>query len=124
MKGFHLGIKVIVFSLLIFFHNQSFAYFESGSDLFAGATEYADNKSSFKADYFMGYVAATIDAVGENGANYLKIPNNVTVGQMCHIVKKYLDDHPEEWNQPATIIVYRSIVRAFPESVISKQTKK
>lgn len=124
MKGFNIGFKCIVFSFFIFLHNNAFAYFDSGSDLFAGATEYVENKSSFKGAYYVGYVTATVDAIGESGANYLNIPSSVTVGQMCHIVKKYLDDHPEEWNRPATIIVYKSMVRAFPESVITKKTKK
>lgn len=34
---------------------------------------------------------------------------NVTVGQVVEIVKKYLADHPEELNLPAGVVVWRSL---------------
>lgn len=124
MNGLNIPARNLVIAFLIFVSNPVFAYYQSGSELFSGATAYAENKSSFKADYYMGYVAATIDAIGDSGANYLNIPGNVSLDQACHIVKKYLDDHPDEWNQPATVIIYKSMVKAFPESVVMKQPKK
>lgn len=124
MNGLNIFARNLVISFLVFISNPAFAYFQSGSELYSGATAYVENKSSFKADYYMGYVAATMDAIGDSGVNYLNIPGNVSLDQACHIVKKYLDDHPDEWNQPATVIIFKSMVKAFPESVINKQTKK
>jgi hypothetical protein len=39
----------------------------------------------------------------------------VTPGQIFAIVAKYLNNHPEKWNEPAVILVVEAIKEAFPQ---------
>ena len=39
--------------------------------------------------------------------------DGITVGQLHAIVNKYLDEHPENWNMPMSILFYAAISNAF-----------
>ena len=39
---------------------------------------------------------------------------NTTFGQRYAVVGKYLDANPEQWNQPAEVLVYRALYAAWP----------
>jgi hypothetical protein len=41
-------------------------------------------------------------------------PRDLTNGQVLGVVKKYLNDHPELWDQPASLLVNNSLIQAFP----------
>ena len=43
----------------------------------------------------------------------LDIPEGVTVGQLCDVVGKYLEDHPEELHERAQYLVARALRLAF-----------
>jgi hypothetical protein len=50
-------ILLVCYSLL--FSLPSFS--ETGNDLIQGAKDYLNEKSTFKADYFMGYISGSVD---------------------------------------------------------------
>ena len=60
---------------------------------------------------FMGYVTGVCDAIG----NLFELPSTVTVGQICSVVGKYLDGHPERCNEPAFGLVLSAMIEAFPK---------
>jgi hypothetical protein len=41
-------------------------------------------------------------------------PEQVTLAQVAAVVAKYLNAHPEEWNEPAFVLVTRALKQAFP----------
>jgi len=42
------------------------------------------------------------------------LPDQVTNDQIIKIFVKYLDDHPEELHQPASLLLVTSMRKAFP----------
>ena len=63
------------------------------------------------ASQFVGYVTAVIDAQAEN----LRIPVGATEDQVCAIVGKYLEAHPEEWNKVGSDLVIKTLRIAFSQ---------
>jgi hypothetical protein len=41
-------------------------------------------------------------------------PEQVTLAQVTAVVAKYLNAHPEEWDQPASVLVTKALNRVFP----------
>ena len=67
----------------------------------------------------MLYVAGVIDSYTflkdvENLENRICIPDEVTVRQLQYIVKKYLNEHPEDLHYAASYIVLIAIRNSFP----------
>jgi len=59
---------------------------------------------------FLGYVTGVIDTLGDA----LCLPDDVSNRQVTAIAAKYLNGHPEQWNQPAPQLVMRAMRAAFP----------
>ena len=70
---------------------------------------YYDSQSSAE---FTGFVFAVKQVFEINGS--LEFPNKITIQELCTIVGKYLDDHPEEWKQPASTLVYEAFHEIYP----------
>jgi hypothetical protein len=65
------------------------------------------------AGIFMGYVMGVSDAMDKDTEYLLASPGKMTVGQVCSIVGKYLDNHPEEWHLSGAEIVRKALRDAF-----------
>ncbi len=50
----------------------------------------------------------------DRGSLGVEIPASATWGQVNAVVGKYLDAHPEEWNDPAIRLVLEAFVAAWP----------
>jgi hypothetical protein len=76
--------------------------------------QYADlgeNGSNVVAkERLAGYVAAIVD----NYEPLLCIPEGTTDEQVIEVVKKYLNEHPEQLHRNASIPVVKALGRAFP----------
>ena len=72
----------------------------------------ADDKlsSSYGSGLFVGYVLG----VKEETLSKLCIPEGVIHGQSLDVIKKYLNDHPEELHLPASDLVLKVIQTAWP----------
>ena len=68
----------------------------------------SDPTDAFEA---IGYIAGVADAF--NGAVFC-MPQGTSRGQVHAIVKKYVDDNPAEWQEPAASLVAASLKAAFP----------
>lgn len=64
--------------------------------------------STYQVGAFMGYVIGAYDAAPD-----LCSGDQVTVGQLCSVVAKYLKDHPEAWDRPARDLVNTALQQAF-----------
>ena len=60
---------------------------------------------------YMGYVTGVWDAIGY----LLEPPSTINVGQVCSVVGKYLDAHPERRLEPAFALVLSALLEAFPK---------
>jgi Rap1a immunity proteins len=64
-----------------------------------------------------GYAAAVVDsqeALLAKGKYLFCVPATGTLGQLTDVVKKHLRDHPEDRHHPATFLVIRALMEAFP----------
>jgi hypothetical protein len=92
-------------------------YFVVGNDLVEYMREYekierGDTSAMLSlASRYTGYVTGVYDATRFQ----YSYPPNVTRGQLCAIVAKYLKEHPERWNQPASDLVIEALKQAFPK---------
>lgn len=62
---------------------------------------------------YRGFVFG-VTRVAEYGLKLLDIPNSVTVGQLCAIVGKYLEAHPEKWDTDAALLVISALREFYP----------
>jgi len=117
----------IVFALLAFGWATSAFGWETGNDLIPLWKEYkADHRDYYSSGMFIGYIAATLD--GLDLTNYVldethygdgdlgfEIPKDATLGQLCSVVGKWLENHPEKWNMSGTLVVIAALREAFPK---------
>ncbi len=64
-----------------------------------------------KAGMLAGFVVGVHDAVE---GILVCAPNEVKVGQIVGMVKKYVRENPDKWNQPASTLVIGALSSAFP----------
>ena len=109
----------IVIGFILLMVSSANAQFVSGNKLASKWRAYqrydtgvGRNLDYGEGNYFMGYITGVYDATYW----LYNSPDGITVGQMCSIVGKYLDEHPEEWNEPAWVLVRLALLEAFPKS--------
>lgn len=92
------------------------AYFYTGSSLMQGWREHQrilnsqpGEKNYILASVFAGYVTGVADARSE----VLGVPSGVSRDQVCAIVGRYLETHPDEWNEVGSILVEKALRNAF-----------
>jgi hypothetical protein len=73
-----------------------------------------------------GYCAGYLDGATEveqewswvegksSKATHYCLPKEATKGQMFLVVKKWMDEHPEELHKSADIIIHKAFLKAFP----------
>ncbi len=82
----------------------------------------------------LGYIAGTIDGMlwasdvaalrsGATGQAMRNLahsllgactPPSATGGQLYAVALKYMQNHPENWHEPAYVLVHRALIDAFP----------
>lgn len=118
LEGVMMRVKIVLIgAILAFMSNVAYAgYFETGSSLMQGwrAHQKIMNSQAGEKDYviaffFLGYVTGVADARGE----VLGVPHGITKDQICAIVGRYLENHPDEWNEIGSILVEKALRNAF-----------
>lgn len=111
-------LALVILLVLVFMQGQAEGGgFWSGNDLVERMREWDKEEAGVKgvsyadAGIYVGYVAGVFDALG--GIMW-KSQDNVTIGQTCSIVSKYLKNHPEMWNKPAVNLIVDALKEAFP----------
>jgi len=74
------------------------------------------------AGYYAGYVSGIV-SVAQNleRAITVNLPKSLSVPQSCNIVYEYLDEHPDEFDDGAPILVLKALNDAFKEKDKEKQ---
>ncbi|MGA2478508.1 MAG: Rap1a/Tai family immunity protein [Spirochaetia bacterium] len=73
-------------------------------------TSFANQEEAAKSIY-TGFVSSGAQVMLDAG--WLSA-SGITYGQMAAVVGKYLDDHPEQWNLDAEVLVYRALYAVWP----------
>jgi hypothetical protein len=68
---------------------------------------------------FMGYVMGTAEIL--HAAQWIELPKGYAPMQLCTIVGKFTDSHPEKWNDLAVGSVVRALVAVWPGKVTPHQ---
>jgi hypothetical protein len=94
--------------------------YRTGNDLFEGWREYHKDEEGRRANkiesaFYIGYVMGAIDK-----SITVKIPAEVTVGQLCSIVGKYIDDNPGSLTLRAGVVIEKAVYEVFPDPIIKK----
>ena len=106
---------VLIGAILAFMSHVAYAgYFETGSSLMQGWREHqkivnsqVGERNYMLASRFVGYVTGVVDARSKG------VPVGATIDQICAIVGRYLENHPDEWNEVGSILVEKALRNAF-----------
>ena len=74
-------------------------------------TSFANHEEAAKSSIYTGFVSSGAQVMLDAG--WISA-FGMTYGQMAAVVGKYLDDHPEQWNLPAEVLVYRALYAVWP----------
>jgi len=84
-----------------------------GEDSFpAGSSPQENLKIMGNNGYCIGYLIGVTEGVD---VKLWSAPIPLKQPQVVAVVSKYLDDHPEKWDQPASALVRSALVEAFPK---------
>ncbi len=57
--------------------------------------------------FFRGYIDGVVDALGQS--HLICLPDGVQQSRLEAIIMKYLDAHPERWDEPAAVLVLAAV---------------
>jgi len=89
--------------------------FKTGNDLYGDLQNINMGESTYSVGahmHVMGYVAGVHDSY--NGGHFIT-PLNSQLQQLCLVVKKYLENHPEDLHYSAYILIVRAFEEAYPK---------
>jgi len=111
-------VPIAAFTILVTTVAFGESYYETGNLLYEKLT----SSNAFAKGYAAGYVAAIVDDrqlaqnMGELSEGGLRVcvPNEATVRQIIDVVKKYLENNPENRHYGAASSVVLALRQAFP----------
>jgi hypothetical protein len=109
---------ILLFALIVFSFNSAFAI--SGDDLIPGMRVYLESEANYtKADFllagnYLGYVQGVVEAT----ASDYSLPKDITADQMCQIIAKFLERHPQRWKEPTTNLIRNAMQEAYPGYIL------
>jgi hypothetical protein len=106
------AMKVLLLAFLLIAPASLIAQ-STGNDLVKICSE-GDKAEGSLDNHFQAGVCAGFIMGASTMVDGLCGTKNATNGQMIKIVRKYLDDHPEELNQSAPVLIEKSMKKAFP----------
>jgi hypothetical protein len=107
---------VFLFGLVIAFPVSAHAL--TGNELLARCKA-QNHERTFCLAYVHGFQSGLwlADAAGfrgQNGNGLYCVPLNVTVGQATDVIVKSLEENPETRHEPAALLAFNALIRAFP----------
>jgi hypothetical protein len=112
MKGVWKGLIVVTFVLLIspvadaeFYSGQKLVEDWKAYKAMAKPKPLKSPKLLQGMAYYMGYVVGVVDSYYD----VIFFPPGVSVEQLFKAVGGYLDEHPEQWNEPAIDLVLQAV---------------
>ena len=84
----------------------------TGEEYFpAGASQQDKLQIQSDVGYCDGFIAGVTETVD---LKWWDPPVPLKHDQLMAVVKKYIEAHPEEWDQPGSALVRKALIRAFP----------
>lgn len=110
---------ILLFAGIVFLSLSANAGFKTGNDLVAELKFYNRAKGEVNSlTQFaqcmkcLHYICGIYDATEMDYG----VPDGAIKGdQLCAIVSKFMDEHPERWNEPAADLVREALQKAFPK---------
>lgn len=100
-----------VFIGLIIILTASVSYADSGNELWKKWRVCNEDLASSDCYYLAGYVIGVTDVI----TCFYDIPDSVSIGQLCDIVGRYIDAHPESRHMIAASLIIEALKEAFPK---------
>jgi hypothetical protein len=101
-------LAALVLTCCTYAHVQGVGTFVGGNDLYEACK---DDASQFCVGYLMGAADVASNTVV---ATTLCIPHEATAGRLRSVLMRYLDEHPEQREEPAYRVVLLALLDAFP----------
>jgi len=108
---------LLVIALMMMIWQSVYAgEYVSGNEFVNQWKEYKKSDAGQSYNHFdMGFYLGFVSGVKVMGARLLfSSPQNATQGQICSVVGKWIDDHPERWADDPVRIVVTALQEAFP----------
>ncbi len=102
-------IILLSFSLNVYADSPDITY---GNGLYSKWKDYKHDEANWNDGAYYGYVIGVADVI--TSQERISMPSNVTNGQVCMIVGKYLDENPEKLHLPSVILIGASLYDVFP----------
>ena len=112
---------IVLFVVLILSAHTALAM--SGHDLAEGMKSYLKAEKDYTpADFFLagnylGYVQGVVEATISD----YSLPVELTPDDLCRVVARYLEKHPDQWKAPASDLVRDAIRKAYPKYIIRQK---
>lgn len=113
----HIARAALAMSLTLCIALPARAAWKTAGDLVEGArmnlptaSSNDPNHSWWKDGTFYGYVFGVFDANEDS----LCVPENTKAFTVRSVVALYILNHPEQWSDPAAVVVMRALRAAFP----------
>jgi hypothetical protein len=112
-------LGIVLLAVFMLTSHSAYAGFKSGNALVNDMREFYkmgkndQSINSIMAANYIGYIIGVFDATESE----YRSPEDITVGQLCHIVAKFLENNPERWSEPADRLVRQALRKAFPKKL-------
>ena len=115
----HVRFDLVPFILVISLMLICLAIAQTDRILWLEGNQLADDWNAYNTDLkrpaagrYMGYVLGVVDAY--NGIEF-SIPEGTQTRQMCIIVGRWLEEHPETWEKAAVSLVKLALAEKYPK---------
>ena len=88
--------------------------FVSGSQLFEYLQGEINGNGDFNAGVGSGYVIGVVDTLNRITFCVPLGGSGATIGQINHVVYNYMQQHPQQWNKPAGVVVADALRNSWP----------
>jgi hypothetical protein len=107
------GVPTLFLSKVMAEQTHVFTDFYSGNDLveLIKAATGQSGVANTKTEIYIAYIIGVYDAT----SYAYKTPQSLTKGQVMVVVANYLMHHPDQWDDPASLLVIRALKEAFPK---------
>ncbi|MHC8733961.1 Rap1a/Tai family immunity protein [Arenicellales bacterium IMCC56312] len=72
--------------------------------------------SWYKGSFFLGFVSGYFQRDAKDIDSSFNIPKAVTIGQVSHVVGKYIQAHPEMWHLSMSDCLFFALYETWPKS--------
>lgn len=95
--------------------NVSFAQCAAASNkILQNGNKLVEPGESYQSGWFDGYIIGILNSNSTANKKFVCFDGALSAYQISAVVAKYMQDHPEQWNELASTLVKRALSQAFP----------